>query len=170
MNCPSITTPSPRQAIASAILVLLIAWGGGCGPAPSSTEGPLHSSAGEHHHPSPHGGVTVELGEHQFQLDVLHDSTAGTLSVWVMDAHAEEFVRVPFPSLVVELSVGGDSRPLTLSAQENPATGETVGHTSQFVGQADWLLGIHQFSGVVPALRIRGVDFTQVRWDYPPPR
>ena len=56
---------------------------------------------------------------------------------------------------------GGKFTPLTLAAVANPATGETVGNTSQFEVQADWLKTAGAFSGIV-TVEIRGTKFEKV--------
>ena len=79
--------PIPAFALTLALLS-----GAGCGDHDHD-----HGSAarGGHKHGSKQGGVAVELGEHQYQLDVLHDPAEGALNAWVMDGHMENFVRIP---------------------------------------------------------------------------
>jgi hypothetical protein len=49
----------------------------------------------------------------------------------------------------------------------NPATGETVGDTSEFEVQADWLKGAPEFDGVLRRIAIRGSTFTDVKFNFP---
>src|SRR5690606_9942824 len=86
------------SAVVSVILAGLML--SGCGD-PRATGG-----AEGHSHDSAHGGVAVELGEHQYHLDFLADPGAGKLQVWIMDAHVENFVRVPLPSIDVSIRTG----------------------------------------------------------------
>jgi hypothetical protein len=125
-----------------------------------------HGAAG-HRHESAHGGVAVELGEHQFYLDFLHDPVTGTLKAWVMDAHLENFVRIPAHALDLAISSGGMTNELTLVPVANPATGEVVGDTSQFEGQAEWLKHITNFSARVEEIEVRNARFHNVTFDYP---
>jgi hypothetical protein len=127
-----------------------------------------HGAGGGHAHDSLQGGVAVELGDHQFHLDLLAVPEAGQLKVFVMDAHVENFVRVPLKSfdLMVE-PAGGTPKKLTLEAQANAASGETVGDTSAFLGQADWLKGVTNFTAILPELELRGQTFRGVVIRYP---
>jgi hypothetical protein len=127
-----------------------------------------HDHGGGHSHDSLQGGVAVELGDHQFHLDLLAVPEAGQLKAFIMDAHVENFVRVPLKSfdLMIE-PAGGTPKTLTLEAQANAASGETVGDTSAFLGQADWLKGVTNFTAILPQLEIRGQTFRGVAIRYP---
>lgn len=144
----------------------------GCGDHGADHDHAAHAEkAGEkagHHHESAHGGVGVELGEHQYFLDVLATPAEGTLDVWIMDAHAENFVRLPWAEMAVELTLpGGASQPLRLLPQASAATGETAGDTSHFRGQAEWLKGQTNFTGTFPRLALNGKSFVNVKFSYP---
>lgn len=126
------------------------------------------SSAGEgHHHGSAHGGVAVELGEHQFQLDFLLDPAAGTLTAWVMDGHVENFVRIPLRAFDVQVIAADKTNLVTLEAVANVSTGETVGDSSMFRGGADVLKGLAKFSGRVGPLEFRGTRLPAASFEYP---
>lgn len=120
-----------------------------------------------HRHASPHGGVAIALGDHQFHLDVLADTHTGTLKAWILDAHAENFVRIAASNLAVTVLAPGRTSVVTLVAQANPATGETVGATSHFQGNSEDLRDLPRFDGVVPSLEIRGTTFRDIRFAYP---
>jgi len=120
-----------------------------------------------HHHVAPHGGTLVELGEHQFALEFVRDAEAGTLTLYVLDAHAENFVRLPAKSVELSLDVKGRAEKLTLAAVANELSGETVGDTSQFAAQADWLKRDGEFAGKIAALEIRGTVFKAVAFTFP---
>ena len=120
-----------------------------------------------HHHTAPHGGTLVELGDHQFNLELVRDGTTGTLTLYVLDAHAENFVRVALREIPLLATVDGMPRPLSLAATANTATGETVGDTSQFSGQAEWLKTAEKFGVKIPALEIRGAAFADVTFTFP---
>jgi len=122
-----------------------------------------HSRKGEGHaHQAPHGGTLLELGDHAGNLELLRDTKNGTLSVYLLDGHAENFVRIAVGTLEAVAFTGGQKRTLTLKAVANPATGETVGNTSLFVGQADWLKSGGELNGEIGALEIRGTKFGPV--------
>jgi hypothetical protein len=121
-----------------------------------------------HQHDSAHGGVAVELGDHEYHLDLLLSSDEGRLTAWVMDAHVQDFVRIAAPSFDMDLVVAGQTSHLPLIATANPATGEAVGNTSHFQGAAAWLQGASEFTGTIRELEIRGRRFTNVSFAYRP--
>lgn len=120
-----------------------------------------------HHHVAPHGGTLVELGEHQFALEFVRDAEAGTLTLYVLDAHAENFVRLPVKVIEVAFDVKGRAEKLTLAAVANELSGETVGDTSQFTAQADWLKREGEFAGRIVGIEIRGAEFKDVAFTFP---
>jgi len=71
------------------------------------------------------------------------------------------------PSIEIAAEVGGAQRTLVLAAVANPATGETVGDTSLFQVQADWLRTSREFDAVLRSITIRGTTFTGVRFNFP---
>jgi hypothetical protein len=119
------------------------------------------SAHSAHVHVAPHGGTLVEIGEHAYNLELVHDPAAGKLTAYVLDAHAENFVRITAPSIALNALPGGKSTPLWLQAVANSSTGETVGSTSQFEVQADWLKTAGEFSGSF-TVDIRGTIFKDV--------
>ena len=126
------------------------------------------STHSAHVHVAPHGGTLVEIGDHAYQLELVRDVTTGTLTAYVLDAHAENFVRIAAPSFPLIAMPGGQYTPLTLRAVANPSTGETIGDTSQFAVQADWLKTAGGFSGIF-TLEIKGTTFEQVSYHVPKP-
>jgi hypothetical protein len=126
-------------------------------------------AGGGHAHAAPHGGVLVELGAHQANLEIVHDAATGTLELYLLDAHAENFVRIAAPSLPVAVSADGATpRALVLEAVANPATGETVGDTSLFRASAEWLRGPGPFQLVVASITLPAGTFSDVRASFPP--
>jgi len=132
--------------------------------AQSATE---HS--GHHAHVAPHGGMLVEVGEHQFNLELVHDVADGRLTAYVLDAHAEKFVRLPIQGFALVALVNGQRESLPMAAVGNPMTGETVGDTSEFSAQADWLRSKVACDAYIPALDIRGTTFTEIRFAFRTP-
>lgn len=121
---------------------------------------------GGHEHTAPHGGTLVELGEHAYSLELVRDTAAGKLTAYVFDGHVEKSVRIKSPTLELIAMPGGAYTPLSLKAVANPITGETVGDTSQFEAQADWLKTAGEFAGIF-TLEIRGTKFEQVPYALP---
>lgn len=117
-----------------------------------------------HSHEAPHGGAPVVLGDEAFHLEFVRDADAGTLSAYVLDGHMENFVRVTNESLTITVN-GADA--LTLTAQSNTATGETVGDSAHFLARAEWLLTTSNFQAVIPSVAVRGTIFTNVSFSFP---
>ena len=117
---------------------------------------------GGHPHTAPHGGTLIELGEHAYNVEFVRDSATGKIIAYILDGHAENFVRIKAPSFTINFTLGADTRELSLRAAANSATGETVGDTSQFEAQADWLRSATGFEAVIPALEIRGTRFENI--------
>jgi hypothetical protein len=138
----------------------------GCGDPAHQAHG-NGGGGGGHHHESPSGGVAVELGDHQFHLDILLEPATGVIKAWVMDAHAENFVRVPLNTLSLEIVTGGSTQTVVLQAQASTVTGETVGDTSMFQGQSDALKGVIQFTGTIQEITLRDYNFRGVSFQYP---
>jgi hypothetical protein len=83
-----------------------------------------------HGHVAPHGGVLVEIGDHQFNVEFVHDEETGKLSAYTLDAHAENFLRTAMTAFDVVVSAGGEVRTVSFKPVANTASGETVGDTS----------------------------------------
>lgn len=150
------------KMLSRALLFGLVAFLPACGKKSGTAEGHAHA----HAHTAPHGGTLVELGEHAYNLELLRDRASGKLTAWILDGHAENPVRIKAPSIALIAMPGGKYTPLPLQAVANPITGETVGDTSQFEAQADWLKTADEFAGIV-TIEIRGAKFDQVSYSLP---
>lgn len=129
-------------------------------------DGHTHGHSHAHTHTAPHGGTLVELGDHAYNLELLRDRATGKLTAWVLDGHAEKFVRIPAKSFQLVAMPAGKYTPLTMQAVANAATGETIGDTSQFEAQADWLKTAGSFSGIF-TVEVKGTNFHQVEYTLP---
>ena len=136
------------------LLVASLALLAGC----SKHDDHAHAGGG-HAHTAPHGGKLIELGEHAGNLELVRDAATGTLTVYVLDGHAENFIRIAAPALEATAFAGGQKRTLSLKAVANPATGETVGNTSQFEARADWLKSGGELNGEIGVVEMRGTRF-----------
>ncbi len=152
--------PMLRAALATVLLCTLAA----CGKKDDHAghDHAAHSDQ-KHVHTAPHGGTLFEIGEHAYNLELLRDAATGKLTAWVLDGHAENFVRLSIPAIELVAMPGGKFTPLTLKAVANPATGETVGDTSQFEVQADWLKTTGEFAGIF-TIEIKGTKFEKVAY------
>ena len=159
------------KSAATIRLILTLAGVAFLATACSKSDSPAHDKKSSHTHAAhvhvaPHGGTLIEIGDHAYNLELVRDNTAGKLTAYVLDGHAENFVRIAAPTLELVAMPGGKFTPLTLKAVANPGTGETVGNTSQFEVQADWLKTAADFSGIF-TVEIKGTKFEQVTYHLP---
>ncbi|MDA9120046.1 hypothetical protein N9J83_07880 [Opitutales bacterium] len=89
------------------------------------------NSGGGHVHQAMRGGILMELGPHGsgHNLELLLNNK-GEFEIFILDAHAENYVRIA--QSTIELNLADNNRTLTLNAIPDPATGETVGNSSLF--------------------------------------
>ena len=121
----------------------------------------------KHEHKPPHGGTPVVLGDEIYHVELALDAASGTLQAFVFDGELENFIRSTVPALQIDATVNGEARQVVLSAVANPATGETVGDTSLFEGQADWLKSAKEFDATLKTITIRGTTFADVKFNFP---
>jgi hypothetical protein len=154
----------PRLAAAlSATAVLLgLALLPGCGNKPSAT-----AKTGPYVDQPPHGGTPVALAGGEYHVELVREAESGTLSAYVLDDEMEDFVRSSSPSFQLIVAGAGTPQTLNLSAVANPATGETVGDTSLFQAQADWLKTTGNFSATLHGLTVRGKTLDDVSFSFP---
>ena len=155
--------PVSRRAWALALVAGLSLWNVGC----SKDDDHDHAghAGGGHAHQAKNGGQLVEVGKHQFNFELLPDAKAGKLTAWVLDAHAESYVRIAAPTLQVKATVDGQEKVLVLAAVANAASGEKVGETSQFEGSAEWLKTANGFSGKILGVTLGGQNFGDVAFE-----
>ncbi len=124
-------------------------------------------TSGKHEHKAPHGGTPIVLGNEVYHLELVRDAADGKLTAYVLDGELEDFVRVKGATFDVVEKSEGSFRLLVFRAVANPATGETIGDTSQFETQADWLKTTASFDATLTALEIRGTTFAAVAFNFP---
>ena len=124
-------------------------------------------SVARHEHKAPHGGTPVVLGNEAYHLELVRDADAGKLTAYMLDGEMEEFIRVKPATFEVVATVGGAKQTLTFHAVANAATGESVGNTSQFEAQADWLKTTANFDATLTTIEIRGTTFSAVAFNFP---
>ena len=124
---------------------------------------PEHS---HHVHVAPHGGQLVEVGEHGagFNLElVLHPD--GFLQIYVLDAHAENFVRIPAYSMTFEIQdINNSTKQILCEAVEDPVTGETVGNSSLFTS-TERIQEFIPFKGVFTQLDIMEFSYENLSFE-----
>jgi hypothetical protein len=120
-----------------------------------------------HQHVAPHEGLLVELGNHAANIEFVFDAKKGELIAYLLGPHAEQPVRSDAESLDVTVQVGNKWIAMKLMPVATAVSGEKVGDTSTFRGQAAVLIGAKTFTGRVGPLRLRGVDFETTAFTWP---
>jgi hypothetical protein len=129
--------------------------------------GTAHDQPRPHQHHPPHGGTPVVLGDEAFHLELVRDPGAGTLRAYLLDGEMEAFVRIPATRLTLDVEREGGKATLDLLPVADLATGETVGSTSLFEVQADWLKTTDHFKGVFREVRVQDQTFKTVTFAFP---
>ena len=157
------------KLLALALLIPAVLFTSGCGKSDDHA-GHDHSAGKDDHdhghaHASKMGGQLVELGSHEFNLELLRDTESGKLSLWVLDGHAENFVRVTNETVTIEVAAGGKVEAVVLTATANAATGEKKGDTSQFEGRADAFKTAKLLAVRVPSIQIGAKQYSVRTFD-----
>lgn len=146
-------------------VALAVGFLGGCSK--SETAAPAKETVKHHEHKPPHGGAPVELGEEENHVEFVADVASGKLQAFVMDGELEKFVRIAAPSLEVTAIISDREEKLIFQPVANNATGETVGDTSLFEAQADWLKTTPTFDAVLKEITVHGKTYTDVAFNFP---
>lgn len=109
----------------------------------------------------------IELGDHEGNVELVFDSVAGKLTLYVLDAHAENFVRLPLQAIPVTADAPGGPKTLVLKPVPNPATGETPGNTSQFEGVEEWLKASPKVAGRIQELPVKSKTYRDIAFQLP---
>jgi hypothetical protein len=114
----------------------------------------------------PHGGTPVPLGD-DYQIEWVLDAPAGKLQAYILDGEMENFVRITPPSFDVTAKLPDGEKALHLVAIPNSATGEKLGDSSLFEGQAEWLKTTKTFAAVIQKLDVKGTTFSNITFNFP---
>lgn len=101
----------------------------------------------------------MALGDER--IEFVRDRAGGRLDAYVLDDDLERFVRIGAAAFGLTASQDPSLR-LELRAVANPATGETVGDTACFSGQADWLKSDAALDLRLTRVEIRGRTYSDV--------
>ncbi|MBA2116140.1 hypothetical protein [Bremerella alba] len=127
------------RSFANILLAALLAVGLiGCNgsPAPSEgsdehehSEGDGHDHGDEHAHPSegPHHGSLIELGNEEYHAELVHNEESGTVTIYLLDGHAEKPVAIIAPEITINVTYDGQGSQFKL-----PAVGATGGKAAEF--------------------------------------
>jgi hypothetical protein len=153
------------KRIFSILLAVSLVLVGGCNKKSPQTAPP--EPVHKHEHIPPHHGTPVVLGKEEYHVELVLDSPAGKLQAFVLDGELENFIRVQQPSFEVSAKLPEREEVLVFRAIPNNATGETVGDTSLFETQADWLKTTSTFEGVLKELQVRGKAYQKITFNFP---
>jgi hypothetical protein len=124
-------------------LLLAVALAVGC---KRNSDGPAASVAKdddvhvEHQHPTEgrYGGTLIELGNEEYHAELVHDEKTGTVTIYILDAHAEFAVPIDATELTINLKHDGQAEQFKLAA--SPIAGDAPGKSSRFVSSDAELL------------------------------
>ncbi|MGE4159164.1 MAG: hypothetical protein AB7F75_08715 [Planctomycetota bacterium] len=85
-----------------------------------------------------HDGVIIEVGEHAAVVEVVHDEKAGTMEIWVMDAHGKPLAIEDAPRINLMVHDGDHAKPVQVTT--NPVDAKD-GKTDRFSAQDEKLKG-----------------------------
>ena len=125
------------------------------------------SAKAKHEFHAPHGGTIIRLGREEYHLELVRDATAGRLTAYILDGEALNPVRTRASSFDIVSGPATAKRVLTFNAVEDPKTGETIGDTSRFAAEADWLKTTGRFDGELSLLKIASTTFLRVPISFP---
>lgn len=95
------------------------------------------------------------------------DGSDGSIRLFLWDRERESQVRVRAGAIELRVSLPGEGpSTLILTAVTDPRSGATVGNTSEFVGQAPWLVGASSFQASIPRLNAGGTVFKNIAFDH----
>lgn len=121
------------------------------------------SHGGHHVHQPLLGGELIPLGEHGegYNLEILTTSDQH-LSVYILDAHAENFVRLKQPKIELLITEQNVSQSIFLDAIADAATGETIGNTSHFRSSTP-INPNRSTDGILQSIKIGAKEYNQTK-------
>jgi hypothetical protein len=148
------------KIISLSLITLTAFWMNSCSKSKHQAHDHPEEESHHHVHSSLMGGTLIEIGDHAFNIEFLKKEN-GVWSLYILDAHAENFVRIKSPQINAFWVDGGLKTPIQFQAIANPATGETVGETSQFDFEAIDANASGEI--LIPSLKISTKEFVDVR-------
>lgn len=126
-----------------------------------------HQTPGQAH-PSgtPHGGTPVQIGDHDFHLELVHDPIEKKMLAYVLDSHMEKYVNVPVTTFELVARTAGKEYRLTFNSETN-SPNATNNSTSVFSASVPDSASVTNFEGVIPEIDLAGKTFENVTFNYP---
>ena len=88
------------------------------------------------------------------------------MTAYILDGEMEKFIRVPLGEFLIHI-VGQSGETLRFQAVGNPATGEKIGDSSEFIASSSWLTNHGLFDGIVVEIKIGLKTYQGVTFSYP---
>ena len=124
-----------------------------------------HDHSG-HNHAAPMGGKLIELGAHEFQVEVVHYPETGVLEAYVWDGHAAREVPIAMKTITVSAKIGDATATIQLTGEVNLYGKAVEGKWSKFKGQHDSLKKMDHFDGTLGKMTIAGKSFEAASFHY----
>jgi hypothetical protein len=125
-----------------------------------------HGKGKVHQHDPPHDGALIPCGDHQYNLEVVHDAETGDLEIYVLDGHASNPVRIKQESIEVTINADGKEAVFSLAAIADSQQEKTVGDTDYF-RLKEALPGAKEFEGTIKGVTIKGTSYNNKSFSYP---
>lgn len=91
---------------------------------------PVKVDENAHVHTAPHGGQLIELGDHQYNAELVLADKKPLLTIYLLGAHAEVPVAIEDKTLTLKVEVDEKEQELTFKA--NPMEKDPEGKSSRF--------------------------------------
>jgi len=138
----------------------------GYGDTPPDGKAPTGESSQPGFKPqAPHGGLLLDAGDDFAHVEMVFDSSEGTLTAYILDGEAEEAVPLKQPTILVRLTK--PARTLKLRAVVSPLNGEKPGATSSYALTDPSLKGLTQLKGALVSVNINGSVFKNLAFQFP---
>lgn len=106
------------------------------------------------------------LGKGTVRMSLVLDPATGELTARFLEGTSEEPVRVVQEKLRVTGTLEGKTFVILLDAVSDIATGEKKWDTSIFRGRSADLVGVQTFGGTLFFVRLKGINYSKVRFLY----
>ena len=119
-----------------------------------------------HAHTANYGGRLVELGDHEFQVELLLYPEEGRLEAYTFDGCAEKPVACAMQSITVQGEADGEAFTVELQPQANIYAKQTEGKATKFSGTHEQLKGLKGFKGTIAKLVLVDRTFESIAFEY----
>ena len=86
---------------------------------------------GAHPTEGPHGGGLIELGDEEYHAELIHDDAAGTVTIYMLNDHADAAAPIDAAELTVTAMHDGNRETFKLAADRD--ANDPAGKSSRFV-------------------------------------